>query len=291
MTHNQIKIFLILPLLMFLFSCRSTNNSIDYEKKIFLFAYLKGNQYLTRDQAIWLSYSQPLFEKYDAGQAAISKADIVLTDSTTTESWSLTEDSTRKGFYFNDQILIKPQHTYQIHITIENNIVTARTKVPPILEINTPLNKGITNHVKFDSIRSKYPLLLCCSKADQLIMIDLFCLEPFDQAEYINPFGDQKYPQNEEEYDGGVDGPPRHIRAIAPLNVLTPTGDPNQYVIDWYSAMIAFYGNYRLSIYAIDENYNQYISAENPVYSGGVRGGLGVFASMTGQQYLLLVQK
>jgi len=291
MTNNLIKTVLILPFLMLLLCCQGTNDSVEYEKQIFLFAYLKGNQYLTRDQAVWLSYSQPLFEKYDARQAAISGANIVLTDSTTAESWSLSEDSTRKGFYFNKQILIKPRHTYQIHITIGDNIVTASTKVPPILEINTSLNEKVKNHVEIDSIRSRYPLILGCSKPDQLILIDLFCLESYNNAEYINPFGDQKYPKDEEEYDGGVDGQPRHIRAIAPLNALTSLGASNQYVIDWYSALIAFYGNYRLSIYALDENYNQFISAENPVYSGGVKGGLGVFASMTGKQYLLFVEK
>ena len=63
------------------------------------------------------------------------------------------------------------------------------------------------------------------------------------------------------------------------------------YLIDWYSSMIVFYGSYTMQVLAIDENYTNYLFSEYPVYSGGIEGGLGVFASVTGKKYHLNVMK
>ncbi|MBD3335029.1 MAG: hypothetical protein GF355_05895 [Candidatus Eisenbacteria bacterium] len=49
--------------------------------------------------------------------------------------------------------------------------------------------------------------------------------------------------------------------------------------IEFYSAMMVFYGRYEVQLLAIDDNAYNYLYREHPEESGGIVGGLGVFGS------------
>jgi hypothetical protein len=284
------KILSILTIILLL-SCTNSTDTIEYQREIMVFGFLWGNHFLTRDHGIWISYSQPLTTEYDPDSAGISNAAVTLTDSLTQLQYNLMEDSTRKGFYYNNQLLIQPEHTYFIEIRVGDRTVRAKTTVPPELTIITNLEEGRVNNVYPDIVSVQYPILINSKNPEQVVMVDLYCNEPYYRAEYIDPLGPDKYPSSQTEYDGGNDGPPRHIYAVAQLKDFSQDVNSKMYLIDWYSSMIVFYGSYTMQVLAIDENYTNYLFSEYPVYSGGIEGGLGVFASVTGKKYHLNVMK
>ena len=136
------------------------------------------------------------------------------------------------------------------------------------------------------------PVILNCEDEEQIVYIDMFCNESFENAEYISPFTeDHKFPENREEYDGGVNGEPRHIQAFARLKDLETDNFPGQYVVFWYNSMIVFYGSNTMQILAIDDNYHNYLYTENPEFNGGIQGGIGVFGSVCGEKFELMVME
>ena len=56
--------------------------------------------------------------------------------------------------------------------------------------------------------------------------------------------------------------------------------------------MIQFYGSYTIQILAIDENFHNFLTnSEYPEKRGGINGGIGVFASVSGETYHLNIVK
>lgn len=288
MMKRLLWIFWMIPTLFFHLSC-DDNTKPPFQQELMVFGYLWGNEPLSREHAIFVTYSRPLFEEYDLDSAAISGAWVQITEESSGNSWMLVEDSTRKGFYFNNDLLVRPGEQYHLEVRADGKVVRASTRVPSDLTIRTALDSVSFPEVAPDQIAGQFPIYLRTEDRDQLIMVDVYCLEPWFMAEYISPFGSRKTPGSPEEYDGGNDGPPRHIFAVAPIREFDYTEEDSMAILDWYSSMIIFYGGYRIMVAAIDENYNRYLSSEYPVYNGGIQGGLGVFASMVGKRYRMRV--
>lgn len=285
------KLILILFTAIILFSCDNTPNNTEYQKEVMVFGYLKGNSRVDADHAIFISNTQPLLEEYNQEEAAISGVEVLLFDSTADKNYTLTEHPVKKGFYYNDSILVQPNSTYHLTIRVDEKEITAKTTVPSDFIIETPLSESQINSVFPSTVSRQNPFIIASENPEQLIMVDVNCQEEFFNAEYIDPFGDRKYPETREEYDGGINGQPKHIFAIVPYKELEEYDESGRRIIDWYSSMIVFYGLYHVQVMAIDDNMNRYYYTENPVYNGGINGGLGVFGSYVGKLYRLQVVK
>ncbi len=135
------------------------------------------------------------------------------------------------------------------------------------------------------------PVFLDGENPDQIVMVDMYCNESWQNAEYINAFFGEDKPADRQSYDGGADREPRHIRGLARMRELASDNFPGRLVIDWYSSMIVFYGSNTMQILAIDDNYHNFIYREHPELSGGIEGGIGVFGSVCGETYRLQVLK
>jgi hypothetical protein len=185
--------------------------------------------------------------------------------------------------------VIKPSATYLLQIEANDRIVTASTAVPPAPMFRTDLKTDEVNSELQKNLGYEKPVRVTCENCpdNQMMLVDMFCDEPFENAQYINPFFGQEKPTSQEEYDGGINGEPRHIQAFVSYQDLVSPDFDHDHVIYWYASMIVFYGRYTMQIMTVDDNYLNFVFDEHPMLSGGIQGGIGLFASMCGQTYQL----
>jgi hypothetical protein len=285
-------LFLISAVSMFaLPGCEKNPATPAYQKELTVFGYLHGNERLNSDHAIWIAYTKPITDYYQASEAALKNGDVTLTDPDGAVI-RLREAPERRGYYFNDSLLALPQKTYQLRIVADGKVVTAATTLPPMLETVTTLRTDTINVVKPENLSRERPIALQCENPDQVVLVDVTCNEPYSNAEYIKPFHEsQKFPRNQEEYDGGANREPKHISAFGRYRDFASADYPGQIVIFWYSSMLVFYGSYTLQVAAIDDNTHRFLYREHPELEGGIRGGIGVFGSMCGKEFRLQVVK
>jgi len=146
--------------------------------------------------------------------------------------------------------------------------------------------KPLPHSMRHSEIPDRYPFELICRDEEQIFMMDVYCLESWEDARYITPFGDHDRPDDAEEY-GYDNGEPRHISAY--FRIEDVTEDHGVYTMGFYSAMMVFWGHYEVSLLAIDDNYYNYLYREHPEESGGIVGGIGVFGSACRNRYLVKV--
>jgi hypothetical protein len=278
--------------LLTLSGCGKNPVTPGYQKELTVFGYLRGNERLTSDHAIWIACTKPITDYYQASEAALRNGDVTITDQDDGAVIRLHEDPERPGYYSNDSLLALPEKTYQLRIVADGKIVTAATTVPPMLEMTSTLRADTINVVKQENLSRERPLFLRSENPEQVVLVDMNCNEEYANAEYIHPFhGSQEHPRNREEYDGGANREPKHISAFGRYRDFASAEYPGQIVIFWYSSMIVFYGSYTLQVAAIDDNYHRFLYREHPELEGGIRGGIGVFGSMCGKAFRLQVVK
>ena len=130
--------------------------------------------------------------------------------------------------------------------------------------------------MRYEILQQQYPVLVTCDDREQVLLTDVYCLEDWHTARFIYPIGPKDNPHSFDEY-GGDDKEPRHIHAFfRARDVVQLDG---RYLVDFYGAMMAFYGRYTVHISAIDANTYAYLYKDHPEENGGVVGGIGVFGS------------
>ncbi len=288
-----IKYLLMFLLIATFLNCGKNPNTPDYQKEVAVFGFLWGNKPMTADRAIMVAYTQPIDKTYDFSQAAIQDANVTITDINAGKIYLL-KDSEKPGFYFNNSLVPQPKMEYVLNIEVDGKIVTATTTLPPVLSIQTNLNPDRVDSMYHDDLSKNNPIFIDCENGEQILVVDLYCNESWENAEYINPFWGREKPEDAAEY-AGDDGnsEPRHIIASAKFkDLLSFTPHPGKYVIDWYSSMIGFFGSYTMQVMAIDDNYYNFINInEYPELQSGVSGGIGVFGSACGETFQLYILK
>lgn len=288
-----IKCLLMFLLITTFFTCGKNPNTTNYQKEIAIFGFLWGNKPMTADRAIMITYTQPIDKSYDLERSVIHNANVTITEINSGNVYIL-QDTEQPGFYFNNSLVPGPKMEYVLNIEVDNKIVTATTTVPPILGIQTNLIQDKVDSVYQDDLSKNNPIFIECEDADQIIVVDMYCNESWENAEYINPFWGQEKPDEAGNY-GGQDGnsEPRHIIASAKFrDLLSFANYPGKHVIDWYSSMIVFFGSNSMQVMAIDDNYYDFINInEYPELQSGVNGGIGVFGSACGETFQLYILK
>jgi len=263
-----------------------------YEKEISLYGFLHGGHPLSVDRAILITWTRPITDVYDLDEAAVQNAEVEIHESETGQRYVLHHTAAQPAFYYNDSLLVQPLHHYQLIIKAEDRVVSAETTVPEMPVLSTYLARDRTNEVVATNLGYNKPIDVYCDNPNQMILVSVFCNEAFSDAEYINPFNDQhKHPESQEEYDGGRNAEPRHIRAYMRYQDLATPAYAGRHVIYWYGSMLVFYGSNTLQVLAIDDNYHRYLYEEHPELNGGVSNGIGLFGSVCGEEYTLQVLK
>jgi len=270
--------------------CDKNPSQPDFQKEISIYGYLRAERPLSEDRAFLITATRPVTEYYDINKAGIADAAVTVLEETSGETWELTCRPENPGRYFNDSLIAMPGRTYRLTVQAEGRIVTASTRVPPRLAVTTELSPDSINTGRQKDLGQPKPIFLEYGHPEQIILVDIFCNETWEMAEYIHPFhGRHSKPSGPEEYEGGPNQEPRHIYAMAPFKDLAAPQFENRNTVYWYSAMLVFYGKHTLQVLAVDDNTQRYLTSEHPEYSGGIEGGIGVFGSVSGEDFTLNV--
>lgn len=185
----------------FLLGCTKNPSDPEYQKEISVFGFLWGNEKLTVDHAVLVSFSQPIMAYYDLNEAAIQNAVVTITEASGGDVYTLKNTPQKPGYYFNEELLVKPKTTYNLTVEVDGKVVTASTTVPPTMDIKTELFRSDTvNYVHHTNLGYDKPIYLDGELEDQIILVDMFCNETYEKAEYIYPFHDShKFPEDQEE--------------------------------------------------------------------------------------------
>jgi len=271
--------------------CEKNPAEPDFQKEITIFGYLYGNEQLGPEHAIRVFNTRPVTSYYDPNEAAVTGADVTITQKSNGTVTKLIESATQSGYYYNNSLLILPKETYLLTVKAGDKVVTASTTVPAELNTESQLSTNSVNYEYRTNLGYDKPVFLEHENAEQVIMVEMYCNEPYNNAEYVNPFQDHKYPDDEDEYEGGGNGEPRRIWALVPFKDLVSGLYDNRPTVYWYSSMIVFFGSNTMHIMAIDNNMHDFLTKENPELSGGLSGGIGVFGSLCGTKYDLFIKK
>ncbi len=279
-------------LLLIMAACSKNPVAPDFQKEITVFGYLWGDRYLSADRAIMIAWTGPIAEYYDLQKAGVQDARVTITDMESGQIYMLHNTLARPAFYYQDSLLVQPQHRYRLVVQAPDRTLSAETTTPAMPALTTSLSATTVNQVQTTDISYEKPIYLECENKDQIILVSMFCNESFSDAEYIKPFTDNNTrPRNQEEYDGGRNAEPRHIQAFMRYRDLVAPLYAGRHAIYWYGAMLVFYGSNTLQVLAIDDNYHHYLYMEHAELNGGVVGGIGLFGSVCGEEYLLHVNK
>jgi hypothetical protein len=291
---NRMCLFVmaVLTALIVFLGCDHIPSKPEFDQEVSIYGFLHGNQPLSEKYAILITKTQPPEAYYDINTAAVQGAEITLTDVTNNVSCPLAAAPEEPAFFFNSSIMIRPNTTYRLSVILGDETIEATTTVPSELILETELHPDSVNDAYHENLGYEKPIYIECDNDEQLILVDMYCNETYQNAEYIYPFQKgYENPESQEEYDGGVNGAPRHIMAMVPYKYLIAPNFENRHTIFWYASMIVFYGSNTLGILSIDENYHHYLTGEHPVLSGGIENGIGVFGSVCGEDYELNILK
>ena len=244
------------------------------ESEIAVFGYLYVNETVSEENAIYLTRTMPVFDYYSREEAVITGAVVTLRKdgAETADTLSMTEP----GYYSNPSVSIEPVATYHLSVSIEGEeTITATTTTPwPFDVLNEPL--ALPDSMIYSTIADSFPIHISCENEEQIFQVDAYCLEEWEDATYVYPFGPEDNPGDYEEY-GGDNGEPRHIAPYFKVKGLEREGEA--YRIGWYGDLFVFYGEYDLQVLSLDDNFYNYLYRNHPELNGGINGGIGVFGS------------
>lgn len=287
---KNLKYIILLLLLPVLWSCSNEDGAPDYQEDITVFGYLFVDEAVTADNAIFVGRTLPINEFYEENDAAISDALVTIQKDGAARVDTLREPDpiAKPGFYSNPDLIIEELTIYHLTVRTGEKVVTAQTMTPYRLQmVEEPTVMPGT--MVFEDIPDSNRVTFRCADPteEQVCLVDVYCLEDYQNARYIYEFNGHEYPDDEDEYEGGDSGEPRNI--IGYLRLKHFDEEAGTYVFDWYGAMFAFYGRYELGFYTIDDNYYNFLYREHPELNGGVTGGIGVFGSASRSVYTVKI--
>ena len=259
--------------------CGGAPTKPKFVEEIAVAAYLYVGEAVSDSNAILLTRTRPVDEPYDASAAAVRDAVVTLR-----EDDAAREDTLRMvapGRYANPAVVVRPLTTYRLRAQAGGATITASTTTPTAFEVlRGP--RVLPDVMRQSAIADSFPIVVSCPDPEQIFLVDVYCLEEYQNARYVHRMGTAEHPQDYDEY-GGDHGEPRHIAAYFRLKDLG-AGDPD-YRMSFYGDMMAFYGEYQVGVFSIDQNYYGYLYRDHPELSGGIVGGIGVFGSACRRQY------
>jgi hypothetical protein len=274
---------LLLPIV--LSACDSSSTRPEFDSQIVVFGYLYVGEGVAGLGGIHLGHTVPVDEYYDTWQAAISNALVTLRADGAAVADTLPRVGT--GVYGDPALIIRAKTTYHLEIRVDGRTVTATTTTPAAFETPREPRVITAGVMRQSAIADSFPIVIACPDPKQIFLVDVWCAEDWQNARFIHRIGGgQDTPQSYEEY-GGSDGQPRHIAAYFRLKDLSHSDQG--YLVGFYGDMMWFYGQYKVGIFSIDENYYNYLYRDYPERSAGVNGGIGVFGSACRKQYSVKV--
>lgn len=260
--------------------CDKLPTAPSYEEKTVLFGHLYVGEAITNDNALLLTRTRPVDQPYDPAEAAVSGALVLLQ-----ADGSSNVDTLRMvapGRYANPAVAIAARTTYHLVVTIGAQTITATTTTPSAFTVTGGPN-NVPAVMKYSAVPDSFPMFVNGPGPDEIVYVDAYCLEPWQTAEMVFSPSDDPHPNDYDAY-GGDNGEPRHIMAYFHLGDLDPAPGGG-WRLGFYGDLMAFYGEYRVGVFTIDQNAYEYLYRDHPELHGGVVGGIGVFGSACRKQW------
>ena len=276
--RRRFRVLLSLVLAALAAGCSDDATEPPTRDEVAIFGYLYIGETVSVENAILVTRVRPVGEFYDPVEATVNDALVTLRRVGDAEPETLR--AVGPGSYAAPDYPIEARATYDLSVAIPGDrTLHARTTTPFAFEAEGG-PPGLPDSVPHTILQDAHPVYLACDDPEQIALVDVYCREDWEPARYIYPFGDREAPDDYAEY-GGDNGEPRHISAYFRLNDLVRVGEgaDERFVIDFYSAMMAFYGAYAVQVFTIDDNYYRFLYRDHPEEEGGIVGGIGVFGS------------
>jgi hypothetical protein len=271
---------LLLALLALLSGCSGDATGPQADSGIAVFGYLYVGEQVTEENAILVSEVRSVGDFYDPSEAAVTNAMVTLRRRGDATSDTLA--MVRPGHYAGGDLVIEPATTYDLQVAVPGRpLVTGTTTTPAALETHGgPRVRPGT--MRISSIPDSFTIAVSCPNGEQMILLDVYCLENWEDARFVNSVGSHDHPTDYGEY-GRDNGEPRHIFAYFKVKNLADEG--SDHLINFYDGMMVFYGRYTVTCLTMDDNYYSYLYRDHPQENGGITGGIGVFASACRTRY------
>jgi hypothetical protein len=264
--------------------CAGDATAPETRDEIAVFGSLYVGERVTSSNAVLVTRVRPIDEPYDLGAAAVENAIVTLWRDGIPSPDTLA--SVGGGRYENSSVAIDPLTTYRLRVEVPGDrVLTAVTTTPHAFEWEGGAPRAPVP-VRHGAIQDSFPIFVRCEDPEQIFLVDVYCRENWEDARYVNPFGGVEGPQDYGEY-GGDNGEPRHIFAYFRLEQVVE--EAPGYRIDFYNAMMAFFGDYDVQVLSIDENTYNWLYRDHPEENGGIVGGIGLFGSAQRAHWLLNV--
>ncbi len=277
-SRRALMITAALPFLV-LAGCSGDTTGPETRREVAVFGYLFTGETVSEGNAIHVSETRPINESYDPAEAAIDDAVVILQKSGEAPD---TLAHVGPGAYADPDLVIAPRTTYDLRVEIPGHETVSATTTTPSGFVAHREPRVLPGTMRLPAIPDSFAIAIACDDPDQMLLLDVYCEENWRDAVYVNQVGDRRRPSDYEEY-GRANGEPRHISAYFRLENLKKEGEDR--VIDFYDAMMVFYGRYTVTCLAMDDNYYNHLYRDHPEENGGIRGGIGVFGSACRKQY------
>ncbi len=304
MRNGKAKFNILLIVVIVIIICSCGEGSVEigpntYEPKIVIEGYLYPGQ---KVQKIKITRNIPLNTKVDPIALVLNSSDVKLVDLQSSKEYKLTFNSQKFSFEYNGTDLsIGFDKSYQLVVTaiVDGKVITANstTHIPKsgfkiIDELTTtqPISYRELNDI--GDIRN-ITVAFTPSSGTNFYVISIVSLNASDSSFiYNNPYVEVKTEDVKKELD-------RYKYQLRWLQNINSLGPLIKYNLDWRNFW--FYGDYRIIIYACDENFRLYIQTYKNVqeFDGNfheprinIQGdGIGIFGSAIADTVFLKVKK
>ncbi len=288
-------LFILLAVVMLLTSCSDFTSEPRYTKERYVVTGM-----LYTGQGITMENPISVGNTFNANggniqNIAIDSASVRIIDTTDNNKiYPLTFGfdllNLKIGYYEpSGDLIVSAGHTYKLEAVIGADTVSAVTTVPDSIRVVENAGYSFENiqpyqTMKYDLVDLDYKTWIeTFTPANINIWVEYYCLDEWNEVEYTMPFGNITKPEDEEEYENMTDGSPRKHTGYYQYKPVLQDG---KYLVSlgFTQLSYAFYGNYRVKVYSIDQNYYSYLYKPEGYRFGGIKNGYGYFGSANGQE-------
>ena len=300
--NNLINNLVLLVLSLTIISCGEGTVDIGkntYAPKIVIEGYLYPGQ---KVRNIKITRNIPLNTKIDPVELLLTNADVELTDLQRGKDYKLAFSKESLSFEYNGaDLAIEFDKSYKLTVTavIDGKTLTANstTHLPKsgfkILDELTTQNSITYRQRKEDNSLENIALAFSPSSGSNFYFISMVALNAGDSSFiYGNPYVNVTVKDVNEKLD-------RYKYQMRWLQNINSEGPMIKYDLDWINFW--FYGDYRIIVYACDENFRLYVQTYKNVqeFDGNFHeprinisgDGIGIFGSAIADTVYLKVQK
>lgn len=296
---NKKIIFVVLFFIMiFVNSCDLTSEKRFTDDVFFVWNILHVGSYIGWDDNP-LIFGQSIEidgNSFDDMFSTFDEAEVKITNMAIDSTIVLTPLSDSLNFVFFDesqQMLIEQNTKYRLDIDYifdgEPYHIEAETTTPDSTQIidnqyyiSDPETEDFVD-LPFEDINEVAPIKIVTSTGEeQYLQFEFYCLEDYQNAFFTSSIFSGPL-ESDEEYEDPATGAPRKIKFMGRY---TPVLENEQYVIteNTNQSAFVFYGRYMVTVYNLDDNYNEYLNSAESYSHGGINGGIGLFGSISGEK-------